>query len=560
MESIWSRTERIREREPLPGDIEARAAVIGAGMAGILTAYLLQGSGIPAVVLEADRIGSGQTKNTTAKITSQHGLIYDALVQRYGEKRAGIYARANELAIAEYAKIIRNEGISCHFERVPAYLYSCSQSGARLLEREAGAAARLGLPATFLQGVGLPFQTMGAVRFERQAQFHPLEFLYGAADGLTVYERTRVLSVKDGVIRTDRGSVRAEIIIFAAHYPFVNAPGFYFLRQHQDRSYVIACRNAEIPEGMYYGIDPGGLSLRRYEELVLVGGGGHRTGKGGGGFEPLRAQAAACFPNAEETACWSAQDCMTHDGLPFIGRYSMLRPNWYVATGFRKWGMTQSMAAAMLLRDELCGIENPARKLFSPQRLHWAAEPGALMKDIGESAAGLARGFFVCSAGSGCASAAAPKTLQKASGTAKTLREAPETAKTPREAPRIAEVQRETSGTATTQRETPGTAETQRETPGTATTQRETPETATTQRETSGTAEAPQGYDAAGKESGLREGAEKEKSAAKPPRCPHMGCGLVWNADDESWDCPCHGSRFDKNGQLIDNPAQINLP
>lgn len=455
MESIWSKTARIRERKPLAGDMQVQAAVIGAGMAGILTAYLLQADGMSVAVLEADRIGSGQTKNTTAKITSQHGLLYRTLTKRYGERRAGLYARANELAIAEYAKIVRNGEISCHFERVPAYLYSCDRRGRMLLEQEAAAAAKLGLPASFSEDAGLPMQTTGAVRFERQAQFHPLEFLGAVSEKLTVYEKTKVLSVKGGVIHTDRGTVRAEKIIFTAHFPFLNVPGFFFARQHQERSYAAAYRGAEIPEGMYYSIDAGGLSLRRYEDLVLVGGGAHRTGmnENGGGLESLRAQAAACFPGAQETAHWSAQDCMTHDGLPFIGRYSMFKKDWYVATGFRKWGMSQSMLAAMLIRDEICNAENPARKLFSPQRLHPIVSAGPFAKDIGESVKGLTKGFFLC----------------------------------------------------------------------------------TSKRRSA-------------------------QTAARPPRCPHMGCALVWNPNEQSWDCPCHGSRFDKNGKLIDDPAQTDLP
>ena len=328
-------------------------------MAGILTACLLKKSGISVVVLEADRIAGGQTKNTTAKITSQHGLTYHKLLRRYGERRARLYARAHEAAILEYETMIRENNIDCHFERLPAYLYSVNPDRKDILLQEAEAAAWLGLPARFQETVDLPMKTAGAVCFERQAQFHPLEFIREISKNLVIYEQTRVLSVEGKTIWTGNGAkVTAEHIIFAAHYPFVNVPGFYFARQHQERSYVVAYEHAANLNGIYYSIDDNGLSFRNYEDLLLVGGGAHRTGENreGGKYRELKNQAESLFPGAQETAFWSAQDCMPHDGLPFIGKYSWLHDNWYVATGFQKWGMTTSMVAALMIRDAVCGV------------------------------------------------------------------------------------------------------------------------------------------------------------------------------------------------------------
>lgn len=446
MESIWSRTVEIPERDSLNEDIKVEAAVIGAGMAGILTAYLLKERGISAVVLEADRIAGGQTRNTTAKITSQHGLIYQKLIHTAGREKARLYARAHEEAIAAYAKLIETRQIDCHFKRLSSYLYSVSNQEA--LRQEAQAAAELGLPAHFCDRVELPIPTVGAVCFERQAQFHPLEFLKAVSQELTVYEKTRVLFVRGGQVHTDGGVVTAKHIIFACHYPIVNVPGLYFARQHQERSYVAAYENAGAVNGMYYSMDKDGLSLRMYENLLLVGGGAHRTGenKDGGKFLALREKAERYFPGGREIAHWAAQDCMTHDYLPFMGKYSWLKPDWYVATGFKKWGMTCAMLAAMIICDEISGVGNPYRELFSPRRLHVRAAAGNFLLDMGKSVKGLARGLFLCS----------PK-------------------------------------------------------------------------------------------------------AGKPHRCPHMGCELIWNPDEESWDCPCHGSRFDRHGKLLDDPAQTDL-
>ncbi|MEG0854640.1 MAG: FAD-binding oxidoreductase, partial [Angelakisella sp.] len=183
MKSIWSETAEIPGREALSGNLSAEVAVIGAGMAGILTAYLLQKQGKQVVVLEAERIGSGQTKNTTAKITSQHSLIYDRLIREFGMDKAQQYASANEAAIAMYRSIIALEGIDCHFESRPAFLYSTEESAP--LMREAEAAASLGIAATFTTDTTLPFPISGAVRFEGQAQFHPLDFLCGISKELT---------------------------------------------------------------------------------------------------------------------------------------------------------------------------------------------------------------------------------------------------------------------------------------------------------------------------------------------------------------------------------------
>lgn len=446
MESIWSRTVEIPKRDCLTDDIKTEAVVIGGGMAGVLTAYLLQESGLETVLLEADRIAGGQTKNTTAKITSQHGLIYGDLIEKYGETRARLYGEAHETAIEEFEKIIRQNKIDCHFERLPAYLYSLKDR--RSLMEEAKAAAELGLPAVFEETAELPMKTAGAVCFKNQAQFHPLEFIKALSKSLTIYEKTKVLSVKCHRVYTEKGKVTAKHIIFAAHYPFVNIPGFYFLRQHQERSYVVAYEGVKKLNGMYYSIDKNGLSLRSYGNILLAGGGGHRTGENQSGnkYAAVRRIAQEYFPEGQEIAYWSAQDCMPHDRLAFIGQFSMFKPYWHLATGFQKWGMTSSMLAAMLIRDEIWDVENPYEQLFLPQRFHPAASFKNFAEDMGKSVQGLTRGFSLLF--------------------------------------------------------------------------------------------------------------RRKKNHR---RCSHMGCELNWNEDEQTWECPCHGSGFDEKGQLLDNPAQTGI-
>ena len=297
-------------------NIKVQTAVIGAGMAGILIAYFLKKEGMDVVVVEAKRIASGQTGNTTAKITSQHGMIYDRMIKKTGEERARGYAMANEDAIKLYERIIREEKIDCDFKKLPSYLYSVDQARTEELKREAEAARKLGIDACFVEGSKLqelPFAAAGAVCFENQAQFDPLKFVRQLSEQLTVYENTRVLSVDQHLISTDKGTITAENIVFATHYPFLIVPGFYFLRQHQERSYVLALSGQKELDGMYYSIDEGGLSLRSVGELLLFGGGAHRTGKmaGGGvqcpecvreGFPYLRERAKTFLKGQEEAA------------------------------------------------------------------------------------------------------------------------------------------------------------------------------------------------------------------------------------------------------------------
>ncbi|HWR23564.1 MAG TPA: FAD-dependent oxidoreductase [Feifaniaceae bacterium] len=393
-DSIWKDVVMRPRENTLDRDMEVEVAIIGGGIAGILTAYLLKERGVSSVILEADTVCSGQTGRTTAKITSQHGRCYDRLTARFGREGAQQYANANQGAIEAYAALIKKLGIDCDFTRLPAFLYSTEEKDP--LEKEAEAAKALGLPASYTIDTGLPFPVAGAVRFENQAQFHPLKFLSALIPALTIYEHTKVLFAEGNVLKTERRTVRAKKIVFACHYPFLNVPGYYFMRMHQERSYVLALSNAMEFTAAYIGMDENKLSLRSHGGLLLLGGGAHRTGdnKEGGKYELLRAAAVKYFPNSREEARWSAQDCMTHDGVPYIGRFSHDTPDWYIATGFQKWGMTASMAAATLLSDAIAKGKDDAFGVFSPDRYVPAAAVPELLKDGGQTVKGLTRQLF----------------------------------------------------------------------------------------------------------------------------------------------------------------------
>ena len=431
MYSVWSDNTDLPRFEPLKGDLKTDVLIIGGGLAGILCAYELKNRGVDYALCEAGEITCGITKNTTAKLTSQHGLIYNKLVKQFGFERAKLYLQANEDALSRYRQLCVN--IDCDFEKHASFVYSLDDR--RKLEKELDTLSKMGFPAELCDSVPLPLKTVGAVRFPNQAQFDPLRFVSSIVKGLNIYEHTKIRELIGTDAVSENGRIKAEKIIVATHFPFINKHGSYFLKMYQSRSYVIALGNAQSVDGMYVDEADKGMSFRNYKDLLLLGGGGHRTGKAGGGWTELESFAKRNYPEAQEKYRWATQDCMTLDSVPYIGRYSKRTPTMYVATGFNKWGMTSSMVSAMLLADMITGKDNPYAEVFSPSRT-------ILRPQLAVNAAEATLNLLTPS----------------------------------------------------------------------------------------------------------------------KKRCPHLGCALKWNKQERSWDCPCHGSRFEESGKLIDNPAAGDLP
>ncbi len=430
MKSLWMEDYQPKgNRATLKGNVETDTAIVGGGLAGILCAYLLKESGIDCVVVEAKQIAMGITRNTTAKITAQHGQVYSQIEKKYGFSAAKQYLDANQEAVEVYRQLADN--IPCDFEEKTAYVYS--KTDRKKLEQEAALYQQMGLPVLLEEKPPIPVDTVGALGMERQGQFHPLKFISAIAENLPVYENTFATEIRPGQVQTEKGTIRARRIILATHYPMVNVLGLYFMKLYQHRSYVLALQGAEAPKGMYIDEEEKGLSFRSYKGYLLLGGGSHPTGKQGGGWDELRRVAKLAYPSAQERYAWATQDCMTLDYMPYIGRHRKNNRELYVATGFNKWGMTGSMVAARLLRDLIAEGDSKYARLFSPSRsmLH-----PQLFLNVGQATLGLL-------------------------------------------------------------------------------------------------------------------------SFGK--RCPHMGCALKWNPMEHTWDCPCHGSRFDQKGNLIDNPAKKGL-
>ena len=363
MESIWQNAELPRF-PTLQGDIRTDVLIIGGGMAGLLCAHSLQSAGVRCVIAEAANIAGGITKNTTAKITSQHGLIYHKLVSRFGTETAGVYLEANERAVGTYRELCK--ALDCDYSEQDNYIYSTADR--QKLEDELSTLQALRFPAEFVRNLPRPFPTVGAVKFPHQAQFHPLKFLSAIAKNLTIFENTPVRQLRKNTAITDTGRITADAILVTTHFPFLNKHGSYFMKLYQQRSYAISLEGAPPLPGMYLDEKENGLSFRSHDGALILGGGGHRTGKSGGGWRELEQFAREHYPDAKITHRWATQDCMSLDGIPYIGRYSARTQNLYVATGFNKWGMTTSMAAAQILTDLILGKDNPYAGIFSPSR------------------------------------------------------------------------------------------------------------------------------------------------------------------------------------------------
>ena len=430
MDSIWTKTVTMPSFPALEGDIKTDVLIIGGGMAGILCAHFLQEQGVDYVLAEGREICSGVTKNTTAKITSQHGLIYQKIAKQRGMEMAAMYLGANQAAVRAYGELAK--GIDCDFERKTNYVYSLKSR--KKLEKEAKILTKIGFDNIFAEYTELPFRVEGAIGFPNQAQFHPLKFVAGLAKRLRIYEHTYVKELKPHRAVTEKGDIVFDKVVFATHFPIDNKHGMYFMKMYQHRSYVIACEQGVNVEGMYVDEAMNGMSFRNYGDLLLVGGGDHRTGKQGGGWREIEETSRKYYGELKEAARWATQDCITLDEVPYIGEYSKRMPGYYVATGFNKWGMTSSMVAAKMLTDLICGRENVYQRLYNPSR-------------------SMLRPQLVVN------------------------------------------------------------------------------------------------------------GAEAVMNLVLPAkkRCPHMGCGMKWNKEEHSWDCPCHGSRFDEDGGVIEGPATGSL-
>ncbi len=421
--SLWQDTCTLPKFPNINEDKQTDVLIIGGGMAGILTAYFLHQKNVDYILCEAKTIGSGTTAGTTAVLSAQHDVLYKDL------KYPKLYLDANLQAINQYKKLANN--IPCDFEICPSYQYT-SQNEEKL-KCEADTLRKLGFNAKLSNKNPLPVKADFCLGFPSQAQFHPLKFIKGISEKLNIYENSKIDKIEDSTAFCGNHRIFAKRIIICTHFPIINTHGLYFTKLYQKKSYVLALENAPKFHGTFVDND-NGFYFRNYKNLLIVGGGDHRTGNIKDGFKTVRDFVAEHFPKATEKYSWSTQDCISLDNVAYIGPYSKNTPNLYVATGFNEWGMTTSMISAQILCDMICGKSNKYEQVFNPSRNMIKPQ---LFANLGETVLNFATPI--------------------------------------------------------------------------------------------------------------------------PKRCTHLGCALKWNKYEHTWDCSCHGSRFNEKGEIINNPANKDL-
>ena len=495
MNSLWLDFNKKSDKyTSLSENLEADVCIIGAGIFGLTCAYYLSKLGFKVVVLEKDNIGEKATGHTTAKITSQHNLFYDYLINSYDKKFASDYLEANEKAIENIKQIIDTEKIKCDFEYQNSFVYTTKKSELNSIKKEVAAVTSLGFTCDFVTKTALPFDIEGAICFKNQAQFHPLKYLYGLCNKISsnngdIYINTVVTNIENidnstCIVSTNNAKVKSNFVIVASHYPFINFPGFYFLKMYQSTSYLIAVdTKTSLFNGMYINPTTPTFSYRtvKYDgkELLLIGGGDHKTGHPScyqDTYGVLEKEAKKFYPNCEVLYRWNTRDCISLDKLPYIGQYSPTLPNVFVGTGFKKWGMTLSNVASNIIVDAICGNDNKFSCLFRPSRLKPFKNMDEMKNVMVQSANSLVFDKFKRANMSF-------DSIALDSGS-------------------IIEINNEKIGIY----------------------------------------KCPDG-----------------KLYAVKPFCTHLGCLLSWNDVDKSWDCPCHGSRFDFRGKSLYDPAFKDL-
>jgi glycine/D-amino acid oxidase-like deaminating enzyme len=384
LRSLWFEGRERAERPALDRDVGVDVAVLGAGIVGLTTALLLEREGLKVAVIEMRHVGAGASGYNTAKLSSLHGLTYRQLAESLGRDKARAYGEANEAGITRVFELADELGIDCDLRRKPNYTYAEDAADLDEVREEAEVAAGLGLPASYVEELDLPYAVAGAVRFDEQAEFHPVKYLDGIAGALEgrVYERTTATGVGSGRVNTARGPrVAAEHVVVATHLSFLDR-GLYFARCHPERSYVVAGRTERPPAGMYLSTESPAHSIRAHGDWLLVGGESHKTGQADAAerYARLDAWARERF-GLEPELRWATQDQMPVDGVPYVGRHDPVSSNLWVATGFKKWGLAMGTAAAELLAAQIAGREHRWTELFDPNRVRARAGAATFVKE-----------------------------------------------------------------------------------------------------------------------------------------------------------------------------------
>lgn len=489
---IWSDTSAIPKQPEMTGQVSVDVCVIGAGITGLTAADLLKRAGKTVAVIDLGRIGSGETSHTTAHITEVFDLDYRDLLSKFGLEGAQLAAQAMRRAIERIERNVTEHGIACDFERVPGFRFAEKRDDADSFESEAEAAFKVGVPTELVHEAPLPFPTARALRFDHQAQFHPIRYLDGLARGIPgrgsyIFEETRMLDVEEGEpcrVVTDRGTIIADDVFVAANVPSTNR-FFLHTKIAAYRTYAIAARvrRGFQTKGLFWDTQDPYHYIRSFDlngvPYAIIGGEDHKTGQDvhtGAHFGRLEQWADERFGIENVTHRWSGQVIEPVDGLPYIGR-NPHSDHVFVATGFSGTGMTCGTLSAMIVSDLITGVQNPWVELFDAGRVKPLASMKAYLTENIDFPSHLITDRL-----------------------------------SPAQSDHVARL-RENGGAL------------------------------------------------------VRIGAKKVAAYRDPqgelhlmsPVCPHLGCYVGWNEAEKSWDCPCHGSRFDPCGKLLNGPAVSDL-
>ncbi|KIL49607.1 FAD-dependent oxidoreductase [Jeotgalibacillus soli] len=492
--SYWLSADSEPEYPPLEESHETDVVIVGGGITGITAAYILCKQGVRVTVVDASQTLSGTTGHTTAKITAQHGVIYDELIQHFGAERARHFYEYNQQAVDWIRTTIQEEQWDCDFETQDAWIYAESDASVPQLENEIKAYEQLKIPYRIEKSLPFSIQSEGSLVMENQGQFHPVKYLKAMMGRITamggkIHENTKAIDIHEGTniqVTLEKGHVlTCQHVIVASHFPFYDGLGLYFAKMKPERSYLIAGPwQGNNTGGMYISIGQPVRSIRFFTmngtKGILVGGEQHATGQGKPmhlHFEALREFAKENLSAAADfTYQWSAQDYTTLDKLPYIGSITNRHSRILVATGYRKWGMSQGTMAAQILSNRIIGKSEHKSSLFDPSRFH----PDPAIK----------------------------KAISINADVAKHL------VKGKLEMPSI------------------------------------------------NLEDLPSGEGAHVSWNGQTIGAyrdDKGKICAVDITCTHLGCSVNWNKAEKSWDCPCHGSRFTVEGEILEGPAMKPL-
>ena len=471
--SIWELTTNIEKRNKLEKDISCDILIVGAGLAGTLLGYFLMQENKDVVIVDMKTISSGTTKNTTAKITAQHNLIYNKLLNTIGQKNTRLFYNANIMALNKYEEIIKKNNIDCDFKRENSYVYSLKETSK--LKKEYKAYQKLNIEGHLTKETSLPFKVNEALVLKNQAMFNPLKFIKYITQNLKIYENTKVIKVNKNIVECENGNkITFNKLVITTHFPIIDSAGYFFVKQNQYKSHLLALKTNQKVNGMYIDENKNGYTLRDYNDYVIFGGFSHKTGKKNDIYylDKLTKDAKQYFKDCEIISSFSAQDCMTLDKMPYIGKYTKKEDNIFVATGFNKWGMTGCMISAFILKDLINEKENKYRHLFSPSRFNIISSLPNLTKNLIQTIDGLLTKRLII------------------------------------KHKKIIDLKNDESIII--------------------------------------------------KHKNKYLGIYKDKNSSLhiiDARCPHLGCILSFNKEERTYECPCHGSKFNYKGELLYSPS-----